>query len=623
MILKNKKRAKSYFDPIFLLASVALGILSPFVLFLTSGEHFFIPPLFLVFVFGIVSFFYFKIRNELKLSGFQGLKNFFKEILKSGILPKFKSNLSVLFLICIYIVIQFAQINWGIPNASHPFPYHMDEWHQLQALRGTFLEGSPNIEGAAHGTILQFVLSGLYLIPFVALGIINPSSIASSVDNLQLQSSLFVILRTNTIIYGIGVVLLISYVAQRYFKVNKTIAAFLTVFNPSFILLSNYFKYDISLLFWICVSFLTILRFIEKPILLRYVISSIAVAVAISVKVSALPLVLVLLSSLFIANKTRHLRNFLIYFSLGILSFFVFLYALGLPDIFKAYGEYVFYISDNTTDVEGFSQIFTIEKPFILYVFQNMFPTLFGSALFYMSTISIFLLLLSFSKQNKAVKKNLAVLLIYILVFSLSLLSMKWQFGSNRALVLLPFIVIGSLILIKMFMRSVKNKILSLAMLILLLSFQLFQTIGFTSIKIDKPIQVKTSSYLERNLPKGSVIGLENIPLYQHMPELVVKEFYFKQYGKKNDQLFDYKIVSSKDKEYPRFVLISNATIAQNYFKDTEKKQLIKSLLEKNYIVKKSEKINLYLDKYFGNEFDYYLSGLIAMPYDITIYEKN
>ncbi|MBI3887880.1 glycosyltransferase, partial [Candidatus Microgenomates bacterium] len=45
---------------------------------------------------------------------------------------------SLLFIITLYICIVAMTFSWGAPNASHPFPYHMDEWHQFHAVGTTF-----------------------------------------------------------------------------------------------------------------------------------------------------------------------------------------------------------------------------------------------------------------------------------------------------------------------------------------------------------------------------------------------------------------------------------------------------------------------------------------------------
>lgn len=169
------------------------------------------------------------------------------------------NNKGVTVIIFVYVLAMLSVISYGIPNANHPFNYFMDEWHQSQSVRDLFKYGTPNISGAANGSIFQFFLTGIYLIPFQIFGVINLFAIKSSVINLDLQFRLFEILRLNTLIFGIGSITLIAYISKKYFRLNSFLTAFLFVINPLWLMLSNYFKYDIALMFWILVSMLFLL----------------------------------------------------------------------------------------------------------------------------------------------------------------------------------------------------------------------------------------------------------------------------------------------------------------------------------------------------------------------------
>src|SRR5882724_461434 len=201
-----------------------------------------------------------------------------------------KKNIFFLVLIFSYIAIELWFLNWGIPNPHHPFNYHMDEWHQSQAVRTVFTKGTPNIAGSANGSMLHFFLTGIYLTPFIIFGIVNPFAMKSSIGNLEMQQRLFEVFRLNTLFFGILSIILLIYIAKKYFKLNKALVTFLFVFNPMWLTLSGYFKYDIALVFWILVGFLFILKFVCNPNTRNYIIAGAASALSFAVKLSAIPL---------------------------------------------------------------------------------------------------------------------------------------------------------------------------------------------------------------------------------------------------------------------------------------------------------------------------------------------
>src|SRR3989344_2372378 len=131
-----------------------------------------------------------KIKKKEKRSIYQNIKNYLID------------NKSFVIISLLYAVLSISVIDWGIPNNQHPFTYHMDEWHQLQSVRATFKYLTPNIEGAAHGTIFHFVLSGIYLAPFYLLRIVDPFLIKSGLSEIAMQAKLFEILRLNTLMFG-------------------------------------------------------------------------------------------------------------------------------------------------------------------------------------------------------------------------------------------------------------------------------------------------------------------------------------------------------------------------------------------------------------------------------------
>ena len=111
-------------------------------------------------------------------------------------------------------------IQWGIPNQFHPFPYHMDEWHQLQAVGNTFRYGTPNMFGSANGTMFHFLLSGFYLLPFMAFHIVDPFSL--QIDSALMRERIFEVLRLQTILFG-ALSIIIVYLLTKFLGIGKKI----------------------------------------------------------------------------------------------------------------------------------------------------------------------------------------------------------------------------------------------------------------------------------------------------------------------------------------------------------------------------------------------------------------
>src|SRR3990167_1731091 len=143
-----------------------------------------------------------------------------------------KNNIFLIILIALYGVVMFSVISWGVPTGTRPFTYNMDEWHQLEAVRALFTRGTPNIPGAAHGSIFQFLLSGIYLIPFTVLGLVNPFAIHSSIDNPAMQERLFIVMRSNTLLFGVLSLVVLAVIAKKYLNSSSILTALLFVGAP-------------------------------------------------------------------------------------------------------------------------------------------------------------------------------------------------------------------------------------------------------------------------------------------------------------------------------------------------------------------------------------------------------
>lgn len=540
------------------------------------------------------------------------------------------NNKGLTILIISYIFTMLSVIDWGIPNINHPFDYQMDEWHQSQSVRGLFKYGTPNIPGAANGTIFQFFLTGIFLIPFYIFRIVNPFAIKSSVLNLEVQQRLFEVLRLNTLLFGILSIILIYYLVKKYFKINGILVVFLITVNPLWLMLSNYFKYDISLMFWILMALLFLLRYINNPKTLNFVLAGIFSGLAFSVKVSAIPLLPILIIAFLLYNP--HLKtNFKSLFA-GILIFLLISVFFGIPDVIFNKGDLMEYLVSNLIRAPKFlSNNFDFGMNFWTYFLTRIYPVDFGKSFYSLSIFSIvsFTVLVILKLKNQGIKiflktnKNFCLIFISFVCFALSLYPLQIGAIGNRMLVLLPFMVIvcGLFLSTVLSHKNTVIKTLTMLIIVILFSLQIFDSYKYFRLKIQPDPRVMSSNWIINNLKPGTTIGIENIPIYQSLPDVILKDFYLQQYGVKNTPLFSYKVVGYKDK-LPKIMIISSDNLETKFWLKSDKTNLVKKINKDGYKVVKRFEPDF---KYFStprDRFDLSLSGLIPIPDSISIYEK-
>ena len=549
------------------------------------------------------------------------IKSFFKIFL---------NNKGVAAVIIVYVLAMLSIISYGIPGPNHPFTYFMDEWHQSQSVRNVFKYGTPNIEGSANGSMFQFFLTGIYLIPFYILKIINLFSIKSSVTQLQTQHLLFEILRFNTLLFGICSVILFAYICKKFFKLNPILVSFLFTINPLWINLSSYFKYDIALTFWLIASFLFMLRYSQKPNLLNFLMVGFFSGLSLSTKLSAIPLfpIYIILFFVFTPNFKKKIK----YLILGLLLLIFTFLAFGIPDILLGRGnlhEYLFSNLIRTSSSTSYN--FNLGLHYFPYLLLKAYPVVFGRSLYYLfivSFITIFILFLrKFIKNSSGFIKQYNLYIIpglYFVFFAISLYPLKFGANGNRVLVLLPFMVIASAFGLKFIYRRIKNIFLKCVLLSVVIFFSLFQaceTLSWIYVRINPDPRIVSSEWILKNIIPNTVIGIENIPIYQMLPDIITKEFYLKQYGIDYPYRFKYQIIDRASK-FPRTVILTNDEIERNYVLKSDKKYLLLMLDREGY--RKIMEFKPYF-KYFNilnNEFNFYISSLVQIPNTITVYEK-
>ncbi len=538
-----------------------------------------------------------------------------------------KQNKLFILLIIIYSLLMISIINWGIPNNNHPFNYHMDEWHQSQAVRTTIKFGTPNTVGSANGTVFQFYLSGTYLAILTLLKIVNPLAIKSAISSISIQHAVFIALRINTLIFGLLSIWLIYYISKKYFNTVASITVLLFIFNPVWLSLSNFFKYDISLIFWLVLSLLMILRYGREKTLSSYLVAGVFTGLSFAVKVSALPMFALYLFSFFLysENIKRELK-FLIY---GSLTFLLVAALFGTPDLLFGHGDYTNYLYSNLISTPKDTQNFYLGIPLYPFLIIREFPVLFGRFEMGLFISSLIYLIFSVSKRlfykKDNFSKNELFISLSLIIFGLSLTSLGIYAGSNRALVLLPFIaIICGIFTKRIFIFTNKNvRIILFGLLTIGLLFQIFEALSIVYLRIKPDIREISSQWLLRNVKKNSTIGIENVPIYQFVPDITLKEYYAIQYDKNTKTNFNYLAVDYATRELPSRVVISDDEINLRYIKKSPKKLLVERLIKENYMKKIVLKPDFGIFSFLNNSFIFYISGIYVSPDTITIYEKS
>lgn len=527
-------------------------------------------------------------------------------------------------IILIYIIEIILVIDWGIPNLNHPFNYHMDEWHFSQAIR-TFLKfGTGSISGAASIPLFHIVSSIFFLVPFYLTKIVNPLVIKNSLDNIPMQHTLFEILRLHTLFYGLLSLVTLYTILKKTLKYFPLLFLGMFAFTPLWIFLSNFYKYDITLAFWIILTIYFILKFSQTKKIEHYLLAGIACGLSISTKFTALPLFAGYLFSYFIFVKQKNIKQFLFcVFS----TIFIFIF-LGIPDLLFNKGNYNQLIYSTLVQPLREGSILNLKQPVESFLLFNEYPSIFGYiliSLFYIGFLYWTILLIGkiFQRNLNKYRFHLFLYVTYVFFFA-SLFPFGIDGGGNRALVLLPFMILLSAffveeLIIKFRINEKQIKLLT-ALLIFGLIFQFVQSFSWTLVKLYQDPRFSSSNWITNNIPAGSSIGIENIPIYQSLPDLILKEYSRKEYSKNTENKYKYGIVSPESKSLTKYVIITQDYKNMDYIKKSPKKDLVKRLKEEKF-----KKIAVFSpDLIFFDLFSDRLNFIIIFPSPITIsiYEK-
>jgi len=545
------------------------------------------------------------------------------------------NNKAVTLVILSYFLLLLSVISFGIPGPTHPFAYFMDEWHQSQSVRDFFRYGTPNMPGAANGSVFQFFLTGLYLMPFYLLHIVNIFAIKSSIANLAIQTRLFEILRLNTLIFGTLSLIVVAYLTKKYFKINPFLTIFLFAFNPLWITLSNYFKYDIALMFWILMAFLFMLRYVKQNMFLDFLLAGIFSALALSTKLEPFNLLLVCLAVFFLFTPRFYTK--IKYLFWGLLSYLVVFLFFGIPDVLLGKSSLIGYLTINLQSIPNAADnVMNLGMNYWLFFLSMLYPVSFGRVFYFAFILSIIVgIILLFRqviiKRISLVRilndnKFLVVLLLIITSYAFSLIPMRIGALANRLIPLVPFMAIVTAYFVNYLYEMLNGKIIKTGLIVLiciLFLIQFTESIIWNSFKNQYNPRTVSAKWITENIKPGTLIGLENIPIYQGIPDNLLTEFYLKQYGKGQGNKYPYQIISSKTNNFPRVVILTDEYIEKILYPTSDKNLIIKELEKRKYqrIITFSPQVPIFYS--LNTRVEYFMSGLIQLPDTISVYEKQ
>ncbi|MBI5122696.1 glycosyltransferase family 39 protein [Candidatus Roizmanbacteria bacterium] len=544
------------------------------------------------------------------------------------VISSISHNIILTIIVIVYILATLSVITWGIPNPTHPFNYHMDEWHQMMAVKNTFKYGSPNVAGSAHGPMFQFFLTGVFLVPFVITGLIHPFAITSSVDPKSLLEleKLFIVLRLNTLIFGILSIILLYIIARKYLKINPILPTLLFTISPVWIALSNYFKYDIALMFWVLASLYGFLRYGEKPIRKNFFLAAVFCALAIATKISALPLLPLLILTYFLFTKNKHLPTIF----WGIIIFIAVFVVTGMTDAFTQKAGYWEYFVDNLSTTPGTTSNFHLGMLPFFYIWGVIADLTFGRfiyPLFAVSLISwiIYLFIRFVKNKTKFIKtiadKQLVLLTASVLLFEISFIPLKLYANGNRLLIALPFFVLLVGLFYNLLVKKF-NKTIALVIFIFIIVFQIKDTFYIQASKWEPDMRATSSQWIEKNIKYGTTIGIESIPIYQFLPDLIINEYYTLQKYPKYSAKYNYIIVDPSTKKLPEIIVLTRTELNEKWEINSPKKQLLKRIRGEHYQQVAEFTFPRPIFEIFSNELNIFSTSVIASS-TITIFEKK
>lgn len=504
----------------------------------------------------------------------------------------------------IYAAIELATIGWGIPGPGRLFTYQMDEWHSVMAVRSVFTKGTNNITGSAAGMMGYFISSGVWLVPFVVTKVIDPGVIKSVVDGLDQQQKLLIVLRLSTIGWGLlamaGAALTLREMGVEE-KAGKGAIGWWIV-APIWLTLSNYFKYDMAVvaMIWICLW--RMMKYLSRPSRRNLAWAGAAAGFGIALKLAGLPLLGIVAWGWWRGEGRKGWDAVA-----AAAAFAVIVAGLGMPDVILGKGNWFGQVNDLTRNLPQQVNNLKLGVNFVAFWLAREFPALFGHLGWIVGLGGLVVAMGKVMAGNK--KVELAI--VGLAGFWASIMTLGMGGGGNRATVLIPGLVILGAIGLEKIKPGWRVWVIVIGMAV-----QLGEAGGWLAVKASPDPRQTSTVWMESHIEEGKTIGVENIPIYQKLPDKITYEFYKQTYDKTFRGKWKYEVIDAKSAELPGTVVVSDGKFEEKYWIRTPKKDLLARLKAEGY------KLTAEFEPVYKDMFMFNITNLVPAPTSIEIYQK-
>jgi len=414
--------------------------------------------------------------------------------------------------------------------------YHPDEYFIIKVLASMKPEKfdfNP-YQFSVGGVYLYFV--GFFLFLFSKTKIIKlTKDLSFYFFNPEEIGKFYIVGRSITSFYGIGVIILSFLISKKIFK--KEISPFLTtiliLFSPLIILNSSYMYVDIPGLFWIMMCLYFSIKTIEIPNNKNFFLTGIFSGLACGTKIPLLVSIFIpFLTSVLIYSKDI---KKIILSSIYVIGGFLISFGITNPYFFITYPLPLIELKQHTP--LSFSGKFYLCS---LGYGIGWFP-------FILCFVGIFL------NKNNFKEKNYILLFIWCTFYFFFISIFSKNYARYILPVVPPLIILGSYY----WLENFKIKILRRIILACCFLYSFFYGLSYKSLLIKENTRTEAGKWIKENIPYGKSIGICEVPWQFQMPpfdyfahKVVVTNYDFEKLKK---EMPDYFIISSFQGEIPPY----------------------------------------------------------------------
>ena len=436
-----------------------------------------------------------------------------------------KTSIILILILVLSFFLRLSGINFGLPsknlalttyNPDEPLSFYpMEKWDPKKLY---FHPGRALLWGGFHLYVLATLVKTGQIIGIVKLG---PREFL--INNLKEVDKLYIIGRLLMIISGVLSVFLIYLICKKSFD-EKTglIAGFIFAILPAHIVNSFYVRPDALMIFFALVSVWYSLKIIETGKFKFYVLSSFFVGLATATKLSGAVYGIFPLTAHFLSKKSEQYSEGLTPLEKGGWGGFLRLFSIPFICLIGFIIGCPYSVIDFNSSSESFLHYlkinFSLSRGTMNPGQEILFGTGWKSYFTYYLPYGIGLPLLitgvagAILTSYRILKNNLYTKKFDILFF-ISGIIIFYVISSTRnqviwyTLPVLPFFAIFSARLFRILLENF-NKIFATVILIIVSGYTLIYSIANLNLYIEKNVREEASEWIEKNIPKGSIIAI-------------------------------------------------------------------------------------------------------------------